>query len=347
MHPIYFPFTYIPAPVADMLATWFSRVTVLSPSKREIDTVMRHLASQGWLSIHTPFDKDDEALAAAVESYREWADLHGGRQLKSFMAKGQPVPFHDDSSVYQLLDDIQSRSCEVDGLGKKNDRPDMQLDPVIQKSRMLLLIAQEFDRRNWEIQHDLDKAALIERDFWKQLHAADDVARSYLSQPVLWPEGGYPSYMLKERLEAWTCFLLQEKMISSRIFVTTSKRIVDRFVESLPSAAPLLSVCGVPIRHVFDEDSGDTVTAEFRGKLAQWMVDQTMSVETTELKPPPVFPSAKTGAPATSLRVYQSRQRPLEWFFQAAGINNQYEAEHHMQSSGKTTLLAFVSRDEI
>ncbi len=345
MHPIYFPFTYIPDPVADMLATWFNRVTVLSPSKKEIDGSMRHFASQGWLSIHTPFDEDDEALEAVVKSYREWADLHGGRQLKSFMVKGLQAPFHDDLSVYQLLDDIQSRSRKADEKKKKSGRPDMRLSTDIQKSRTLLLIAQEFDRKNWEIQHDLDSVAFIERDFLKQLHATDDVTKSYSSHPVLWPEGGYPSYMLRERLEAWTCFLLQEKMRSSRIFVTTSEQIVDRFIQDLPSAAPLLSICGVPMNRVFDGDSNDTITVKLREELAQWLACQTMSVETTELKPPPVFPPAKKGEPATSFRVYQSRQRPLQWFYQAAGINDQYEAEHRMHPNGQTTLLVFVSRD--
>jgi hypothetical protein len=348
MHPIYFPFTYIPGPVAEVLATWFSRITVLSPSKKEIDTTMRDLASQEWLSILTPFDGDDAALDEVVKSYREWANLHGGRQLKPFMAQGRQTPFYDDSSVYHLLDEIQSHSRGTGAAERKSGQPDNRhLSAEIQKSRILLLIAQELDRRNWEIQQDLARVASIERDFWKQLHATDDVAKLYSSRPVLSPEGGYSSYMLRERLEAWTCFLLQEKMLSSRVFVTTSELIVDRFIQVLPSTAPLLSIHKVPIHRTFDRDSGDPIAGKWRDELAHWLADQTMSVETNELKAPPVPPRAQKDEPATSLNVYRSPQPPLQWFGRAAGINDQYVDEDQIPFTGQATLLVFVSKDRV
>jgi len=70
-----------------------------------------------------------------------------------------------------------------------------------------------------------------------------------------------------------------------------------------------------------------------------------MPVETNELKAPPVPPRAQKDEPATSLNVYRSPQPPLKWFYQAAGINDQYDAEDQMLFTGQATLLVFVSKD--
>ncbi len=126
MQPIYFPFTFMPEPVADVLAVWFDRMTLLSLSKKGTHTYLQSLAQKGWLSFHSPVN-DDDALDDILISYRAWADLHGGAQLEQFMAQKIQTRIHTDASVYQLLDEIKLRSREP-GEGKKRSRhPDADI----------------------------------------------------------------------------------------------------------------------------------------------------------------------------------------------------------------------------
>jgi len=330
MQPIYFPFTFMPEPVADVLAVWFDRMTLLSLSKKETHTYLQSLLQKGWLSFHSP-GNDDDALDDILTSYRAWADLHGGAQLEQFMTQKIQTRIHTDASVYQLLDEIKLRSREPGGGKKKSRHPDAD----IQKNRILLSIAHEFDRNNWEIQKDLARVMDSERDFLRHLHATEDGATSQLADPLLWPEGSVPSHMLIERLRAWNGFLLQ-KELPYRIFVTTSQPVVDQLVQVLPTTEPLALIIRIPVR-----TPEDRMIRKWREKLAQWMADQLTTGEMVS-KPFPEPPKPESGEQTTSLIIYRTMQSPLEWFRKAIGDEDHLVPDPTNRPEWQATLLAHV-----
>ncbi|RTZ98326.1 MAG: hypothetical protein DSY89_09715 [Deltaproteobacteria bacterium] len=358
MIPIYFPFTDMPEPVADLLAAVFDQIIVLSPSEKAIDLSMAHQIRRGWLSVIAPFEDGDAALDKIVQSYRAWADLHGQDRLNRFVTQKLQASFSGESSAFTLLDEIRERSQGVSpdaekefrqgsdrGPGGEKKKPGTTRHPDIdiQKSRVLLAIAQEYDRRNREIQQDLVSAASIEKNFLNALHATADGAMQGSPPSLVWPEGGEPSYMLRERLAAWTCFLNQEAVSSYRIFVTTSEPVMTLLAQSLPSTEPLATINKIGINPMPGPDTPPGADRRWQGKLAQWLADQAISVETVGSSAPPDPPAVQNGAPSISLKIYRTDKSPRQWFQQAAGITSDIQTESDSRVTGPATVLVFVS----
>ncbi len=336
MDPVFFPFTFITEPVARDLSTCFDRSTVLMPSGLQVPNSMRNLADKGRLSLVTPFMTDDVALETTIKNYREWADLHGSRHLRQFIEQIPGPPFHDDSSVYRLIEEIKTRSRDAGAMKNQSERR----SEFIFQSRIFLLIAQEFDRRNRDLQQDLAVVESMEHNFRRYLHAMENAVDVNQPSDGLYRDGREGSYMLLERLRAWTCFLFQ-KAVTARIFVTTRQPIVDRLINAIPWVEPVLAVRKIPVG-----DSGNVGAVKWRKDLGRWLADYTALNETSGAKVPPQPPDVRKGAATLSLMVYRADQVPLKWFGRAAGVESLVEEAHDDRQGGKATLLAYIKSEE-
>jgi len=336
MDPVFFPFTYVTEPVARNLRACFDRSTVLMPSGLQVPRSMSNLADKGWLSIVTPFKADDAALETTIKNYREWADLHGPRHLRQFVEQIPCPPFHDDSSVYRLFEEIKTRSRDAGAMKNQSDRR----SEFIFQSRIFILIAQEFDRRNRALRQDLAVVESMEHDFHRHLHATENAVAVNQLPDGLYHDDRERPYMLFERLTAWTCFLFQ-KAIPARIFVTTSQPVVDRLINSIPGVERVLAEKKIPVR-----GSGNVPAVNWRKDLGRWLADYTALNETGETKVPPQPPEARKGEVTLSLMVYRADQAPLKWFGRAAGVESLLEEAHDDRQNGKATVLAYIESEK-
>lgn len=305
------------------------------PSGLQVPNSMRVLADNGWLSMVTPFKADDAALETTIKSYREWADLHGPRHLRQFVEQMPGPPFHDDSSVYRLFEEIKTHSRDSGTMKKQLDRR----SEFIFQSRIFLLIAQEFDRRNRALRRDLAVVESMEHDFHRHLHAIENAVDVNQPSDGFYRDDNERSYMPYERLKAWTCFLFQ-KTVPARIFVTTSQPVVDRLINAIPGVEPVLAVRKIPVGN-----SENEVAVNWRKDLGWWLADYTALNETSETKVPPQPPEVRKGEATLSLMVYRADQAPHKWFGRAAGVESLLEEAHDERQNGKATLLAYLESE--
>jgi len=306
------------------------------PSGLQVPNSMRVLADKGWLSIVIPFKADDAALETTIKNYQEWAELHGSRHLRQFVEQIPCPPFHDDSSVYRLLEEIKTHSRDSGAMKNQSERR----SEFIFQSRIFLLIAQEFDRRNRALQQDLAVVESMEHDFHRHLHAMENAVDVNQPPDELYRDDRERSYMLFERLTAWTCFLFQ-KAVPARIFVTTSQPVVDRLINAIPGVEPVLAVRKIPVG-----DSGNVVAINWRKDLGRWLTDYNALNETGGTKVPPQPPDARKGEATLSLMVYRADQASLKWFGRAAGVESLLEEAIDDRQDGKATLLAYLGNEE-
>ena len=323
MLPIFFPFTYMPASVADVLAASFDRMVMLAPSQSPIgpdrpEGTHPDSTRPEWLTIEAPFDAGDTALAAALKAYREWGQMHGYTQLKQFVMQKNGNLFGEDLPIHRLKDEIRTHLRAADGPGNDADRMDSHGEKDALPGRIFLAIAEEFDRKNVQIHQDLDRVADMENNLWRSLHGAD--GDFPFAQPVAGKPGAFEfgMHMPLERLAAWTLFLMHDRMADARIFVTTSAPVADCLAGVLPSSEPLASFAGVPAGPVSGGDCqvANPDAARWRKDFSAWLIDQTTVTGSPQISPP-LPPRIPAEMPAVTLKIYRAPFSPRQWFCRA------------------------------
>lgn len=304
------------------------------PSGLQVPNSMSNLADKGWISMVTPFKADDAALEATIKNYRQWADLHGPRHLRQFVEQIPGPPFHDDSSEYRLFEEIKTRSQDAGAMKNKSERR----PEFIFQSRIFLLIAQEFDRRNRALRRDLAVVESMEHDFRRHLHAMENAVDVNQPSDGLYRDDHERSYMLFERLTAWTCFLFQEA-VPARILVTISQPVVERLIDALPGVEPVLAVRKIPVG-----DPETVAAVNWRKDLGRWLADYT-PLNKMDGADSPQPPEVRKGEGTLSLMVYRADQASLKWFGRAAGIESLFEEAIDDRQDGKETLLAYLESE--
>ena len=113
MTPIFFPFTYLPSGVADILRACFHEVILLQPVPGRIPVGMEKLQTSGWLDVRAPLDIDAARLEAVIKSYHSWAELNrggGGIDTGAIQPLGKQFPFFDDTAPSRIRDAIRERA---------------------------------------------------------------------------------------------------------------------------------------------------------------------------------------------------------------------------------------------
>lgn len=228
MKPRYFPHTFLPPAVVSALGEVFAATVVYQPSSLENPS---SLEAPG-IEVRVPVDDDRGRLAAILDEYRRWGDLHQGGGLEFFKSQAGRVPFYGESSVQQIRTDIRRGPAPRGGTG-------LTAADRLFGARVFLQLAQAFDRQTWELDHRL------------QAHAG---AAKALMRTLRGEEGGTPAdtpdvrwetwdavsldYLSDERLAAWSR-LRQQDPETAGIFISASRPAVEALLERRAAAAQI------------------------------------------------------------------------------------------------------------
>ncbi|MBN1932924.1 MAG: hypothetical protein JW786_15075 [Desulfobacterales bacterium] len=233
MNPIYFPFTYISEPVADALFSCFNKIVLYQPSGLHIPANIKRWAEKGFLHIRIPIKGDEEKLDAVLKDYKVWANLHQGEDIAFFKTQGNRIPFFDELSVSQIQADIKQKK-------QKNSA-----DPLFD-ARIFLDIAQEFDRQNLEINHDLFLLNQMEKNLIKNLKGEDAAFDSEVTEFERLELNDPGDYMTSKRIQAWAR-LFQHDSEMSDLFVTSSRTVKEYLFDKAPEAKIIFRVDSIPV----------------------------------------------------------------------------------------------------
>ena len=250
MKPIYFPFTYIPKPVAAAIYACFGKTIIYQPSSKNIPEEIHKLAGRGVLDIRmseNPGEKDEEKLSAILKEYNAWANLHQGSrgiQLDFFKAGRNKIPFFDDSSTSQIKADIK----DITGKNPTQKEPDS-----VFKASIFLSIAQEFDMQSDKIFRDMVSFETARKDLIKNLKGeakTSPLVPAYKDEFKAVNLADY-DYMIQERIEAWAllmcCDPMQYREEMSGLFVTSSRQAIDYLLEKTPEIENVFSIDAIPV----------------------------------------------------------------------------------------------------
>ncbi len=224
MIPVYFPFTYVPEPMAEAFARLFSTTIVFQAWKGGITPFMRDFAEKKSLDLKVPFDSDEDKLASLLSAYREWARVHQGSELAFFRTQKESVPFFDEMSSHGIRAQIKKT---VSGEKKKDKE---EIDPVL-LARLFLCMAHEYDMNHWQVDMELDKIKKMEEKFLENLTGGEETGKEGFNiRASLALKDDPGAHMTEERLDAWAR-LAAPHAKDARLFVTHSKAVTDVILE--------------------------------------------------------------------------------------------------------------------
>ncbi len=220
MIPIYFPFTYVPEPMANALAGCFPGIIIFQAWKNSIPSFMRDMAKKGLIDLKTPLNSDEDRLNNLVKAYKQWAAAHKGSELAFFKAHKEAVPFFDDTSSHGIRNQIKKTVS-----GKKNKEKE-KIDPVL-VARLFLCMAHEYDMDACQVDMELDKIKKLEEKFLENLTGGEKIGKDDFNiRASLALKDDPGAHMTEERLDAWARLAAPESK-DAKIFVTGSKAVID------------------------------------------------------------------------------------------------------------------------
>ncbi len=299
MTPIYFPFTFIPAPVAQALGVFFKQTAAYQPSGERTPDAMRKMADRGLLDVRVPAAENIPHLDAVIRDFAQWAEHRRGSELSYFKVAGS-VPYYDETMTHEIRSDIR--------------RPDREkaataADPLV-NARLFLHMAQDFDVQNWEIMDELDALKQKEASFINALKGGeeDDAEPTLLNQALTPEDPG--NYMIEERMNAWVRLLLLDPRRSG-LFVCGNRTAFDHAAEPAGPGAPVISLKGVPLDGMTD-DAVEKMQGLLASHLEEIMRNGGVAPETEdvfELQPP------DAGGRKASLDIYLIPDQPPDMYF--------------------------------
>ncbi len=239
IEPIYFPFTYVPQWVAEILAAGFQYFYVYQPSGKDLPAEMQTWVEKNAMKVCVPVPAEDKDFTDIVRAFHQFARLHADvKDLKSaaFWYQQGAIPFFDETSASQIVADLKKGQKPNTGL----KRPEALL-----RARIFLEFAQEFDRQNDELQHELEDTDRRSAELLKNLSGQKDneAALSRLTPEIKFDDPG--DYMPQDRLQAWIRLFI-EKPIDSGFLVTSSRTIFNSLLENLVPSEKLFELKGLP-----------------------------------------------------------------------------------------------------
>ena len=238
MKPVYFPFTFMTKPVCQTLAACFRQTAVYQFSSIKIPDEMQQWGKSGILDIRIPVKYDGDKLDAILKQYRSWANSHQGSEIAFLKARAHKIPFFDETSTRQITADIKSK-------GGRQNRSQEKADPPL-NAALFLHLAQEYDMQNLTLTQDLQNIEAMEKDFMTDLkgenHALDE--EMILENTLEAYDPGH--YMPKERIQAWTRIMQQDRQ-GSGLYVTTSRSVFEFLIDAVPEAELVGTLSAIPL----------------------------------------------------------------------------------------------------
>jgi len=214
MRILYFPYTFVPGPVAEALSAFFRRLEVLRPAGGSPSEVP---AGPGPPAIEafTPAGGDEPLIAAALSAYRSWARERRGSDLASLAAGGDEVPFFGAASVERIRTEIRKR---MEGSGGSRG----PAAEALLRDRVFLALAEDFDR---------ETAAL--RAGWARLGAEEAALLALIGGEGAQAPGGSwgplppeeaGAFMIAERISAWARLAAADPSLKGPLLLLTPSR---------------------------------------------------------------------------------------------------------------------------
>lgn len=205
---------------------------MLQPSGFNISGDMEKWVESGLLEMRLPARDDDDRLEAMLADYRVWANLHQRGQRAYLNPLMDEVPFFNDTSVSQIVKTIKENL---------QDRVFRNCPDLLFSAKVFLLIAQEFDRQQWEVNQGVKSVEKKEHDLMKNLKGENgDGDVRPLSDATLWADNAM-SYMVEERLRAWACLFFNNISLDDQeitaLFITSSRLTSEYLLEKFPDSA--------------------------------------------------------------------------------------------------------------
>ncbi len=226
----YFPFTHISDPRIKLLADALGPFSVYLPAESMASARMTALIRLGSLEIRTPAGLDSAALMAAVQGFKDWAEVHGTKlsDISDFykLSQGRP-PLVDENAPSQIRTQIKHRES-----GKSAREPDRLF-----QSALFLALAHDHDTHQDEADRQLGSVAAMEAELYATLSGnTPDAEESSPFRPFTASVSNHQELeirMSSQRLQAWAC-LAQSCGAADAIFVTTSPTVLDHVLERYP-----------------------------------------------------------------------------------------------------------------
>ncbi len=218
---------------------------MLQPSGFNISGDMEKWVESGLLEMRLPARDDDDRLEVMLADYRVWANLHQRGQRAYLNPLMDEVPFFNDTSVSQIVKAIKENL--QDGVFRNCS------DPLF-SAKAFLLIAQEFDRQQWEVNQGIKSFEKKEHDLMKNLKGKnDDGDARPLSDATLWADNAM-SYMVEERLRAWARLFFNNISLDDQeitaLFITSSRLTSEYLLEKFPDAERIFEFDSLPISNL-------------------------------------------------------------------------------------------------
>jgi len=229
MKPVYFPFTYIPEPVARLMERLFGRTIVYLPTPTGFPEAMRQLQADGCIDLRVPYPDYEDRLKQSCREFKAWGEQHygDGASLKKAFSDG----FYNQSFTVQIRSDILKHDKAVETAP----------DPVF-AARLFLLMAQELDAQQHDLDMELSLSIAAERELFDRMNGQERTIHSPKEQMKI---ADYGTVMTAARLSAWV-YLLCKDAPESCFLVTNSRASVDQMMESFSDIRQVARFEGIP-----------------------------------------------------------------------------------------------------
>ena len=195
MKTIYFPQTHIEPALAEVLPAGFGRLTLLHPSQEALDAQTAALAETNRCELVFPCREDAAAPGETIEALRRWAAEHAGQDLAGLLRRAPDIPFFDADASARIATEVKSGGAASSLTASSAQR--------LARARLLLVMAQEFDRSHHELASDFQRLEAQERRMMASLKGESEALDTAEQGSGQHAETTAPLYMLAERLEAW------------------------------------------------------------------------------------------------------------------------------------------------
>ena len=195
MKTIYFPQTLIEPALAEVLPAGFGALTLLHPSREALDEQTAALAETNRCELVFPCREDAAAPGETIEALRRWAAEHTGQDLAGLLRRAPDIPFFDADASARIAAEVKSAGAASSLTASSAQR--------LERARLLLVMAQEFDRNHHELASDFQRLEAQERRMMASLKGESEALDTAEQGSGQHAETTAPLYMLAERLEAW------------------------------------------------------------------------------------------------------------------------------------------------
>ena len=326
MIPIYFPFTYIPAPLEKAVESCFGSIAVYQPSGLFIPERLRQQENVGLVNIRIPEQSGEEQLRRIQDEYTRWAALHQGNQLDFLKVQGPAVPFFEELSTARIKADI-----------KKNKLP-ADPEPLF-NARLFLQLAQDFDAKNDELEQQLLLTKQTEQALFKHLRGGDDLkGPEDVSSETRAGHAG-EEYMTLERLTAWGHLFLQDQSLHATnnpmVMVTNSRKSLEMLQEYGGGIRQVLCIKNIPLGK---RQQG--LMLQGREKLSASL--STLAEKADTRNETLMFAEDGVNGPAATLSVFAVAQTHFQFFLHLVRRGDSASEPEYSESGHYRTLFGLI-----